>query len=163
MPVHQTGVASGIKSAVASLAALLAVAIFSVRWRSEFTRARPSACNDIRLGRGKTVSPGRPWQFVTAPDASATADVASASGNRLAATFYSAFMTSPNFPSGIPMAHSAHVPRRLAREPDIGGLRSWNRIFKERKEFRHIPPCRASCCFWRPDYSSMAQLVHLIH
>ena len=31
---------------------------------------------------------------------------------------------------------------------------SWQRAFKPKKAHRHIPSCRASCCFWRPDCSS---------
>ena len=61
VPAHQTGVASGINNAVASLAGSRGRHFRCGGARNLRSRARPSACNDLGLGRGKTVGPGRPW------------------------------------------------------------------------------------------------------
>jgi EmrB/QacA subfamily drug resistance transporter len=76
VPAHQTGVASGINNAVASLAGLLAVAIFGAVALGIYDRAldRQLATISASAEVKQSVQAAR-GQFVTAPAASATAGV----------------------------------------------------------------------------------------
>jgi len=76
VPAHQTGVASGINNAVASLAGLLAVAIFGAVALGIYDRAldRQLAMTSASAEVKQSIQAAR-GQFVTAPAASATAGV----------------------------------------------------------------------------------------